>query len=1028
MAIELGPGVVIGARYRLVRLLGEGGMGVVWAAEDIETGLRCALKLMKDDRGDPGAHERFLREGRAMAAVRHPNVVCIVEVIEPEGEPPALIMELLEGESLRARLVRERKLPLAALAEIMVPVVSAVGAAHTLGIVHRDLKPENIFLVRGPAGERTVKVLDFGIAKLTALDGETIRSTGITTGSVLGTPAYMAPEQADAKKDLDHRADIWMLGLIVYECLAGACPTEGDNLMEVFKHVFTKPFEPLHELVPEVPEELSRLVARMLARDPAERPADLHEVLEVLAPFASTRAEPFGAPAEHLTRGRAAAATVPVRLREGRPPGAPAPPAPPSGSPPTPRRARRRAAVWSAAGLILLSAGGGLLARPDGRDAPPSPPPKVVGPSPLEVPGAKLACPVWRASGVEQPAGWLGAAAAATACERARVILGGRPDRTLVPAELLDLPRRLVDDFGPDPYGKDRARDASVAAAGYRAQAYLDGEVERSNAGFAVAISLRRPDGTEIKSARGHDRSLFAAVRSAMDELVRPGLIPKASQLDPEIAPWSRTHDVDPALSLLDLRLAMSHNAGNLDDECARFEKETSGRVGELGPAARWLCAYTMGLPAPKLRPDAPDASPEAVATRIRIRHFIQHEHDPFDVVLLHVFFERDATSWGQSLLAATESCLEQASHSERAYELALTAVLREPKNPDGQVCDPWGQLMTMARGNGSGESASRAMHAWMPWNGISWYVQGLGAQTPAAALLPLRRAYELSPFNAQVAGALADKLLAAGKPEEARRIAVELQAGGHPVHSLASQLILLRVDASKAQLGAALARAQKVIDAPSEGAGWVRAQRFEVAWRALELAAILGRATALADVIVQRFVDPDPLVLDGSAILVPARIAAVCALASAAVSARCFTRFQALRGQISGGITSGTETFLRGAQRYALRDLAGAARAWRPLLREPEATGAELPDAMAETFERAGELELAERVDEAAMLRKLEFNGATLGHVRAARRALARGDRAKARALAGEVIAAWSVADKDVPAVAQMRRLLARP
>ncbi len=249
-------GVVIGARYRLDRLLGEGGMGAVWAAEDTATGERCALKLMKDPAGDPEARKRFLREGRAASAVHHPNVVRILDVLEPEGEPPAIAMELLEGESLRALLKRAQKLSPGELAESMVPVVSAVGAAHALGIVHRDLKPENIFLTRGPAGERTIKVLDFGIAKLTALDGEAVRSTGITTGAVLGTPAYMAPEQVFAEKDLDHRADVWALGVVFYECLSGVCPTEGENVGQVLKHVVARPFEPLGALVPELPEEL----------------------------------------------------------------------------------------------------------------------------------------------------------------------------------------------------------------------------------------------------------------------------------------------------------------------------------------------------------------------------------------------------------------------------------------------------------------------------------------------------------------------------------------------------------------------------------------------------------------------------------------------------------------------------------------------------------------------------------------------------------------------------------------------------
>ena len=203
------PGAVIAARYRLVRRVGEGGMGVIWAADDLIAGRRTALKRIKDTVDDPAARRRFLHEARAASVVRHPNVVEVLDVLELEDGPPAIAMELLDGESLRDVLVRDRTLSVPALADILVPVISAVGAAHALGVVHRDLKPENIFLARGAGGERVVKVLDFGIAKLTALDGDAMRSAGLTMTAVLGTPAYMAPEQVFGERDIDHRADIW---------------------------------------------------------------------------------------------------------------------------------------------------------------------------------------------------------------------------------------------------------------------------------------------------------------------------------------------------------------------------------------------------------------------------------------------------------------------------------------------------------------------------------------------------------------------------------------------------------------------------------------------------------------------------------------------------------------------------------------------------------------------------------------------------------------------------------------------------
>jgi eukaryotic-like serine/threonine-protein kinase len=1020
VATELVTGAVIGGRYRLERLLGEGGMGVVWAAEDTVTGQRCALKLMKDPAGDPEARKRFLREGRAASAVRHPNVVRILDVLEPEGEPPAIAMELLEGESLRARLGRAPQLSPGELAEIMVPVVSAVGAAHALGIVHRDLKPENIFLARGPAGEHAVKVLDFGIAKLTALDGEAIRSTGITTGAVLGTPAYMAPEQVFAEKDLDHRADVWALGVVLYECLSGVCPTAGENVGQVLKHVVARPFEPLGALVPDLPEALSHLVARMLARDPAERPADLHEVLDVLAPLATTPPEPFAAPAPRPTKPGALAATAPLGMR---PRGtvsevaATAPRLQGRG----PRRGRSRTVLAGAAGVVLF---GAVAAGWWWPSSPASTPSGAAVASPLDAPDAKIACPILRVFGVEAPAGWLGAAAAAVACERARVILGGRVERTLVPAELLDLPRGPAAAFPDDPYGPPGARERSVDAARQRAQAYLDGEVTWSAAGFAVALSLHRADGTEIERADGRGPGLYEAVRSAMIALVGPGLIPKARELAPEIAAWSRTRDVDDALGVIDLAFALAHNAGGLPDECRRFG-ELSPRVGELGPEGRWQCAYTLGRPVSNVELDDSDRSAAGVATRIRIGFSVHQTFAPGDPERLRATFEREPTPRGRSLLAASESCLLASSRPQVARELAIVAVQSEPRNPEGGLCNPWEQLLSLERNTMGADGAWRAMQAWVPWNSYAWLEAGFGSGGPDPAALPrLRRAHVLSPFDTQIARELAVGYIAAGDRAAARGIAVALRAGGLLLHEVESTMLLVRVETSEVRFRAALERARGAAAISSSDTGWMRAQRFEIAWRAFELAVLLGHGREAADWLIERFLDPEPSLLDSHFASVPMRIPAICVYAS--TPDRCFARFRALRHKLHGMITQAMDEFLAGAEHYVKQRFREAARAWRPLLGGRMALASVLPEAMVDAFERTGAVDLAERVDQEVMKRAGELNGATLGHARAARRARDRGDRARARSLAEQVIEAWSLADDEPPVLAEMRRLVA--
>ena len=281
----LAPGAILGGSYRLERLLGEGGMSVVWAATHVVTGAKVALKRMKHILGSPVHHARLLREARAARAVQHPNVCRVLDVVELDDGAPVMVMEHLAGEPLSARLYREGKLPLHDFAALFLPVVSAVGAAHALGIVHRDLKPDNIFLVEGPPP--VVKVLDFGIAKLTAFEGAAAATAQLTdSGAVLGTPHYMAPEQALGEKHIDARADVWALGLIAYECLSGLLPTGAPSLGLVFKSIVMEPIPPLARVAPRLPSDVTALVGRMLQRSRGDRLSNLHEVTELFGRYA----------------------------------------------------------------------------------------------------------------------------------------------------------------------------------------------------------------------------------------------------------------------------------------------------------------------------------------------------------------------------------------------------------------------------------------------------------------------------------------------------------------------------------------------------------------------------------------------------------------------------------------------------------------------------------------------------------------------------------------------------------------------
>jgi serine/threonine protein kinase len=311
----LSPGSKIANRYRLERLLGEGGMGEVWVASHLLTGKRVALKVLKRERAArPEFVQRFFLEARAATAVQHPNVIEIHDVFQHD-DAPVMVMDLLEGESLADKLTRDKKIALPELASVLLPVFSAVGTAHVRGVIHRDLKPENIFLTTGPLGLLEPKVLDFGIAKWSGFDADAVEALSLTrTGVLMGTLHYMSPEQASGEKGVDHRADVWALGIVLYECLTGARPFLGDNFGQVFKAIVSRGVPPIARRCPGLPKDVEDLVSRMLEKDPERRCIDLREGFEVLERYSQVSARPFGLP---RSMSSSAPAMPPRGAREG---------------------------------------------------------------------------------------------------------------------------------------------------------------------------------------------------------------------------------------------------------------------------------------------------------------------------------------------------------------------------------------------------------------------------------------------------------------------------------------------------------------------------------------------------------------------------------------------------------------------------------------------------------------------------------------------------------------------------------------
>jgi serine/threonine-protein kinase len=276
---ELEPGQVVADRYEVLGHLGRGGMGTVWAVLDRSSGVSRALKLLR--RPDPDARLRFLREVEVMRDLTHSSLVKLHDVVDL-ASGPALVMDLLQGETLRARFDRDLPLDARETSRLLAPVASALASAHALGVVHRDVKPENIFLES--AGD-SVKLLDFGVAKL--LEPEATGALRTELGTVLGTLWYMSPEQALGLRDIDERVDAWALGVVLYEALSGCRPIEGDSPNRFVRRLLTGAIIPLAELRPDLPLELVELVGQLLIRAREERLGTLSEVQRVLEKFSA---------------------------------------------------------------------------------------------------------------------------------------------------------------------------------------------------------------------------------------------------------------------------------------------------------------------------------------------------------------------------------------------------------------------------------------------------------------------------------------------------------------------------------------------------------------------------------------------------------------------------------------------------------------------------------------------------------------------------------------------------------------------
>ncbi len=413
---RLDEGSVICGKYRVERVLGSGGMGVVVAARHVELGTRVAIKTMHPELlVDEAAVRRFGREGQAAARLTGDHTARIFDVGNLESGAPFIVMEYLEGKDLGEVLKTRGPLPFVVAVSYILDACAAVSEAHALGIVHRDLKPANIFLARLQTGEQRIKVVDFGLAK--NFDGAASGAeSGLTRAhAFLGSPHYMSPEQIQSPRDVDGRADIWALGACLYELVAGRPPFLAANVQLVCARILLEPAAPLTLARPGTPKALAETVRRCLERDPARRFQHVDELIEALCVAHAEitgRAGSGAVPEPDAVAELGDAPTLPVAHpvpTVDLPAATVALPAPTVAVPVGTPRHRRKLPAFAVGGtlaLLALAATGALSWRVRARTRPPTPtetPPitapvsvdeAVVSPSPVNSPLGATAAPM----------------------------------------------------------------------------------------------------------------------------------------------------------------------------------------------------------------------------------------------------------------------------------------------------------------------------------------------------------------------------------------------------------------------------------------------------------------------------------------------------------------------------------------------------------------------------------------------------------------------------------------------------------
>ena len=990
--MDVPAGTRIADRYVVLGDIGAGGMGVVLRARDERLGRLVAVKVLaKDALGDDASRKRLIREARAVASLDHPNIVHVYDAGETKDGGAFLVMELVKGRSLGDHL-RDGSLSRNQRLAALVSVARALQYAHDQGFLHRDIKPDNV-MVRD---DGRVVVLDFGLAKSVAPGlGTTAAASLISSKSTfVGTPAYVSPEQARGD-ELDDKSDQFSLAVSMFEMLTGDLPWEGGTPLEVISHILRGEPKKLRAAWPEASEELERVFDRALAK----RRTDRYPSCGVFADSIETACPDLGrapslrevgvGPSQSLASATLRTLSAPIAAKTQRGRG----------------RARPILWRWLAAGLGVVALIGGAitfkLARQNHEAAP------VVATLDAK---AVVACPILKATDPDLATDttWLGAAAATLACHRIEAALGGDPSRTRAPAELLALPREPQEKFPEAPFESAEAIDKTLAEAKH-ADAWLDGTLDHQG-DFHVSLVLHAKNGDSLATGDAHAPTLVEALRAAM-----PAILAKLEPIADEAYAqrWSPGTNANGRVTALDLHaLVLMEDHDGERVICSALPRAAD--LGSLASIVSATCAKELFEPLPTLPAFDATTPGMALATASALRFAADSDKaSQRDHAMKLEELAKSETDLGAKalLLAAASEILYVVGDNKASADDARASIQASPKIADIRG-NAWHRQSFVSKVDSTAILAAHA--AWLPWEPYAWPNLVLSTTKGKRDTRGAQRAYLLAQRGYWVVD-YGVRLLETDQLVAVRGVVAK-------AHDDRLDVLLLHGENKPgAALDMSIEKLKTMTPAPRLGNTPTRLAADVVA-----LGTFLGRnVDAPIEDYLNRFVLADPPAITHGVTTLFATIA-TCTQTSMAINNKCLDRLAQLyaKGWFGGAVLNSAEA-IEGARRYVRGDFVGAAKAWRPNASDFLAESMREPMTMA--FERAGDDDLAEKLDSHAIEQGTISPETNLCWVRAAKRAEKRGDSKRAQELAHAFVERWDAADERPPVLADMKRVLTK-